>query len=428
MKEYLRSMSFASAPSRWRDVYLAAAARAISTCGDFLAATALALGLQQAGAGGLAVSGLLVAASLPLAVLAPVTGRIADRLDSRLILVVAGLAQAAVCSVLAFVHRTDLIIAMVALLACGLAVTQPTLAALLPAMVRREDLAKAAGINQTAGTIGMFVAPALAGVLVGRFGTGLPLLIDAGTYLALVAAGLLLRTRRNVPATRPAGPPEPVAWRLRGDRLVATMVAALAAVVGGVGAINVIEIFFIRDTLNASTTVFGLVNGAWTAGCMIGAPLFARLARTRDDPVRLVQGVLLLLAGTCAPVVAGAAAWSALLLIPLWLAGGVCNGGLTVFTNVVMGRRVPPEARGRAFAVLGAAVQGAGMAGLLLGGVLVDRFDPRLLVAASGVAGLAAVMLCLPSIRRASRDVSPPRSVATDVPRVRMGIRDSVGS
>jgi MFS family permease len=427
-------MSFAPGPSRWRDVYLAAAARAVSTCGDFLAATALALALQQAGAGGMAVSGLLLAASLPLALLAPVTGRIADRVDSRLVLVIAGLAQAAICSALAFVDRPAVIIALVASLACGLAVTQPTLAALLPAMVRREDLAKAGGINQTAGTIGMLIAPAIAGVLVGQFGTRLPLLIDAGSYLALVAAGLLLRTRRNDRAIRSTAAREPVVWRLRDDRLVATMVAAMAAVVGGVGAINVIEVFFTRDTLNASTTVFGLVSGSWTAGCLIGALLFARLGRGHDDPGRLVQGVLFMLAGTCAMVVAGAAAWTALLLIPLWLIGGAFNGGLNVFSTVVMAHRVPPEARGRAFAAMGSAVQGAGIAGLLLGGVLVDRFDPRLLVAASGMAGLAAVVFCLPSIRRASTvgsllGSSPiaSRSGVTNVPGGGVRVRDSVG-
>ena len=150
-------MSFTS--RWWPTCTWLAAARAVSACGDFLAATALALALQQAGAGGLAVSGLLLAASLPLAVLAPVAGGIADRADSRTVLVVAGFAQAAVC-VRPGLHRPHpaLIIALVALLACGLAITQPTLAALLPDMVRRRDLAKASGINQTAGMVGMLAA------------------------------------------------------------------------------------------------------------------------------------------------------------------------------------------------------------------------------------------------------------------------------
>src|SRR5690348_3552997 len=96
--------------SRWPDVYVAAGARAISACGDLLAATALALALQQAGAGGIAVSALLLAATVPMVVLAPLTGRLADRVDSRMLLICAGFAQAAVCLGLAFAGTTVLII------------------------------------------------------------------------------------------------------------------------------------------------------------------------------------------------------------------------------------------------------------------------------------------------------------------------------
>ncbi|GAA3347528.1 hypothetical protein GCM10020358_62660 [Amorphoplanes nipponensis] len=416
-------MSFTPDRSRWGDVYLAAGARGVSACGDFLAATALALALQQAGAGGTAVSGLLLAAALPLAVLAPVTGRIADRVDSRKLLIVAGLGQAAVCVALAFAERPALIIALVAVLAGGLAVTQPTLAALLPAMVRRDDLAKASGINQTAGLIGMLIAPALAGVLVGQFGARVPLLLDAGTYLSLVVAGLLIRTRRSS-AGRPAAAAT-VSWRLRDDRLVAVMVGAIAAVVAGVGAINVIEVFFIRQTLGASTTVFGLVSAAWTAGMLAGAVLFGRLGRRWTHAGRLVRISLLLAGATCAVVLAGAGVWHALLLVPLWFAGGVGNGGINVFTSVVMAERVPAAARGRAFAAMGAAIQGAGMVGYLIGGPLVDHFAPRPLVAAAGLAGLAAVAACLPVVWRAGREIGPSPQVE---PRQAQPAGDSVGA
>jgi MFS family permease len=398
-------MSFTSAESRWGDVYLAAGARGVSACGDFLAATALALALQSAGAGGLAVSGLMLAAALPLAVLAPITGRIADRVDSRTLLIAAGLTQAGICVALAYAHGTAPIIALVAVLACGLAVTQPTLSALLPAMVRREDLTRAGGINQTATMVGVLIAPALAGLLVGRFGPRIPLLLDAVSYLALVAAGLLIRTRRAHAAR--SGPAATVSWRLRDDRLVAVMVGAIAAVIAGVGAINVIEVFFIRETLGASTTMFGLLAAAWTVGMLFGAVAGTRLGDRVPDPVRLVRLSLLLAAVTCAMVLAAAGAWNALLLVPLWLVGGACNGGINVYTAVVLAERVPEAARGRAYAVMGAAVQGAGMIGYAVGGPLVDRFEPRPLVAAAGLAGLAAVVCCLPAVRRAGREITP---------------------
>ena len=413
-------------------MYLAAGARGISTCGDFLAATALTLALQQAGASGTTISALMLAASIPLVVLAPVAGRIADRVDSRLVLVTTGSVQAAICVALAFVHAPALIIGLVAAVACGLAITQPTLAALLPAMVRPPDLGRAGGVNQTAGTLGMLVAPALAGVLVGQFGTRVPLLLDAVSYLALVAAGLLLRTRRGV--ARDAA--EPVAWRLRGDRLLSVMVVAVAAVVGGLGAINVVEVFFVRETLGASTTMYGLVAGAWTAGCLIGSLVFPRLTRGRTEPGRLVRGVLLQLAGCCGVIVAGAAAGSATLLIALWLIGGACNGLLNVSTTVVIARRVPERVRGRAFAAFGSAIQGAGMAGLLAGGVLLDRFDTRVLIAGAGAAGLTAVAACVPSVISAVRRESRPDQGISDpgdraqpgTAGSRMRVRDSVGS
>jgi len=416
-------MSFASDGSRWGDVYLAAGARGVSACGDFLAATALALALQQAGAGGVAVSGLLLAAALPLALLAPVTGRIADRVDSRKLLVVAGLGQAAVCAALAFVEHPALIIALVAVLATGLAVTQPTLAALLPAMVRRADLAKASGINQTAGLIGVLIAPALAGVLVGQFGVRVPLLLDAATYLSLVVAGLLIRTRRS-PAAQPTTTAA-VSWRLRDDRLVAVMVGAIAAVVAGVGAINVIEVFFIRETLDASTTMFGLISATWTGGMLLGALVFGRLGGRWTHPGRLVQLSLLLAGLTCAFVLAGAGVGQALLLVPLWFLGGICNGGINVFTTVVMAERVPAAARGRAFATMGAAIQGAGMVGYVIGGPLVDHFAPRPLVAAAGLAGLVAVAACLPVVRRAGREIGPLPQVGPQHP---TPAGDSVGA
>ncbi|PTA48044.1 MFS transporter [Micromonospora sp. RP3T] len=397
-------MSFTTGGSRWPDVWLAATARGISSCGDFLAATALTLALQSAGGGGLAVSGLLLAATLPLVALAPLTGRLADRVDSRTLLIVAGLAQSAICAALAYATAPALVLTLVALLATGLAVTQPVLAALVPVMVRAEDLPRAGALNQTAGTLGALAGPALAGLLVGQFGTRVPLLVDAVSYLALVVAALLIRTRRGRRATAAAGVAAPTpAWRLRRDPMLLVMVGSVAAVVGAVGAINVIEVFFIRETLNSSTTVYGLVTGAWTAGIVLGAWLFARVARRLADDGALLGAGLLLLGGCCLAVLVSAAVPSAWLLVPIWLVGGTANGGDNVFNNLLLARRVPEAARGRAFAVFGAAVQGAAMGGYLVGGLLLAVADPRPLVVGCGVVGLLVVAALAGPVRRAAR-------------------------
>ncbi|MET9302649.1 MFS transporter [Micromonospora aurantiaca] len=415
-------MSFTADESRWPDVWLAATARGISSCGDFLAAATLTLALQSAGAGGLAVSGLLLAATLPLVVLAPLTGRLADRVDSRVLLVAAGLAQAAVCLALAYARDPVLVIALVALLATGLAVTQPAIAALVPVMVRPEDLPRAGALNQTAGTLGALAGPALAGLLVGQFGTRVPLLVDAFSYLALVAAGLLIRTRRGGRRT-PAAVAAAVApaWRLRRDPLLTVMVGSVAAVIGAVGAVNVIEVFFIRETLGSSTTVYGLVTGSWTLGIVLGAWLFARVARRLADDGALLGAGLVLLGGCCLAVLVSAAVPSAWLLVPIWLLGGVGNGGDNVFNNLLLARRVPEAARGRAFAVFGAAAQGAAMGGYLVGGLLLEVAGPRALVAACGVAGLLVVVALAWPVRRAVRAERAANRAATPAVAVAAG-------
>ncbi|RLP94276.1 MFS transporter [Micromonospora sp. BL4] len=405
-------MSFTVVESRWPDVWLAATARGITICGDFLAATALALALQGAGAGGLAVSGLLLAATLPLVVLAPLAGRLADRVDSRTLLVTVGLAQAAICALLALADHPVLVVGLVALLACGLAVTQPCLAALLPAMVRSRDLPRASAISQTAVSLGALGGPVLAGLLVGQFGTRVPLLLDAATYLALVVAGLLLRTRRGGRRTTavvtPADPRgTATAWRLRRDPLMLVMVVSTAVVIAAIGGINVIEVFFIRETLNGSPTTYGLVSAAWMAGMLPGGWLAARLANRLGDDAALIRGVLVTLAACSLMVLLAAMVPGAGLLVPLWLVAGAANGGENVFANLLTARRVPEAMRARAYASYGAAVQGGSMAGFLVGGALLTAVPPRPLIAGAGVAGILVVLIFVPVVARAVRRPSP---------------------
>jgi MFS family permease len=404
----------AAAPPRWSDLYIAALARAVSGCGDMLAATALALILVARGESGLAVAGILLAAAVPLVAVGPIAGRLADRVDSRTLIVSVGLVQVGVCVALAFATQPILIIALVATLAIGLAITGPTMSALTPLMVGRQNLAKAGGISQTAATIGMLVAPALGGVLVGAFGSRVPLLIDAGTYVSIPIAGLLIRTRRGgrfrtVPAaisggTAAAAPAttggrQPV-FRMRSDALLWPLVVMIGAVVGAISAVNVIDVFFIRQTLHGSATVYGLVAATWIVGMVFGAVI---RGRQRRDDVGTAKALLLnSLATGVAITVAGLVprvGW----LVPLWLLGGVLNGMENVSIGVILGSRVAPEVRGHASAIFNSIAGGANAFGYLAGGVLLAIASPRLLVVACGLAGVAAAAIFGVPLTRAMR-------------------------
>lgn len=337
-------------------------------------------------------------------VLAPLTGRLVDRVDSRILLVSVGLAQAACCALMAFVNHPAALIGLVATLAAGLAVTQPTFGALLPEMAGRENLPRATAIGQTATAVGMLAGPALAGVLVGQYGLRVPLLLDAGTYLAIALAGLLVRTRRNARATREHERPaaSTVRWRLRRDPLLGSVVVLIGTVVGAVSLVNVVDVFFIRTTLGASTTSYGLLATVWTGAMLVGSWLVAR--RAGDDGALGLTMVGLL--GTSCVLLAAAGRVPAVgWLIPLWIAGGLTNGGENTVAGVLLGRRAPAEQRGRAFATAGAVIHATSLVGFVLGGALVEVVAPGTLMTAAGLVGLAVTAgFAVPVWRAAVRE------------------------
>lgn len=431
MKQYFRSMSFTSdvtATPRWRDVWVAAIAKAISYTGDGITMIVLALTLQTRGDNGFGVAAVMLAGTLPVAVLGPWAGRLVDRLDSRKVLVTVGLIQAALSTALALIAPTRwsytpvLMVALMSLIACGLALIQPTLAALTPAMVGREHLGRAVGWMQTAGSVGMLVGPALGGLLVGSYGVRLPLLLDAGSFLAIAGAGLLLRTRRGGKSTVEAAAaggaqastdPAP-AWRLRSDRLLTTMVTAFGVVIAAVTANGVVEVFYVREDLGASTTVYGLVGACWTLGVIAGAVPFGRL---RGGDAKLLRVQLTAMVGIGVAILVTATLSQAWWLIPLYFCGGVGNAALNVFAGVLIGRRVPAASRGHAFGIMTGVSNGTNAFGFVLGALLLQAFTPRSIVAGTGVAGATLALLFLLLVRRRDEaEATPVTSVAVPQP------------
>ncbi|GGM63986.1 MFS transporter [Dactylosporangium sucinum] len=387
-------MSFTSP----RDVYLLAAARGVSMLGDFLAATSLVLAFQERGAGGAAVAAVLIASVLPVVALAPLAGWLVDRVDSRVLLTTVGLIQVGICAGMAFTTSTWVLVGLAMLLAAGVAITTPTFSALLPDVAGPDGVGRAMAIAQTANSAGSLVGPALAGVLVGAFGLRAPLLIDAGTYLAVVGAGLLLRTRRRVTAQERASSGT-TGWKIRQEPMLWPLMLLVGALVLALNVDMVVGVFYIRETLGGSPAEFGLVEAAWMAGLLAGGWLAAARARTDKALGRLL--VVLHLVTAIAVLLSGFATvvW---MVYPLWLLGGAMNGAENNFLGVLAARRVPAAVRGTFFARFGAVINGANLVGYVAGGVLVGRFEPRHIVLGCGAAGVLAVLLLGPALWRAS--------------------------
>jgi MFS family permease len=388
-------MSFTSR----HDLRLVIAAKAISFLGDEVATVALALRLQGNGSGPAAVAALLIANLAPIVLLTGVVGRLVDRRDNRTLLLVSSAAQAVVCVVLAFVTSTPALLALVASLGAGQAINGATWQALLPSLVAPEDLARAMSRSQAATTLAGIAAPALSGLLFGVYGASVPLLVDAGTFVAVTVAAGLLRTGR-VPAPPAAGEAQrgglAIVWH---DPLLRTTVTLLGLFILLGGMVNVVEVFLVRSTLRASTVWFGLIGAGYAIGLLLGALLAGRV-RTRIEHAQwFVAAAALLGLG----LVGMGLAPDVAVLLAVSSVAGAANGVLNVcLGSLVMGTAAPSE-RGRIGAVLGGVVSATQLAAYAVGGALAGAISPRQIFVGAGVLGLLAPVLMGAKVLRAAR-------------------------
>jgi MFS family permease len=390
-----------------RDLVITLVGRTVSTFGDGVAVVALTLRLQADGARPFEVALLLAAGAIPLVVLARPVGRLADAHDSRRLLVAGGLVEVAATIPLIFVHSVVPMVALVAVLGAAASVTAATWSALVPRVVGEEHLAEAVSAQQSLNVLALVGAPAVGGLLAGAFGTGVPLAIDAATYVVVTVAAALVRTRR-VPERAPAVDGSSSARGglaiLRGDRLLAPLLAGVALVVFLVGMVDVVLVYLVRDTLHAGGIWYGVTEASWMAG-MVGGAIGAGRVRAEPGQVRAtVAGAAL----ACAMVAGFAAAPTVAILVPLSVLGGIGNGYAGTCLSTLVVARTADSARGRVSATANAIFGGAQGMSLLLGGAVAVALSPRSIYAVAGLLGLAAAAVV--AITHASQD--PGRAAA----------------
>jgi MFS family permease len=395
MKHIFRSMSFINGR---RDLVLVVAARTVSMFGDLVATIALVLRLQAHGAGAAAVAALLIANLAPIVLLSGVVGRLVDSRDNRALLIMSGLAQAAVCAPLAAVGSLPLTLVLVTLLGVGQAVNGATWQALLPALVPADRLPRAISFSQAATTLAGIVAPAAGGVLVGLYGTAVPLLVDSGSFLAIATAAVLVRTRRvlAVPdGTRPAGGLAIV----RRDPVLRATIALLGLFILLGATVNVVEVFLVRVTLHADALWYGLTAAGYAAGVFVGAVATGRIPAGRTQARWFVGSAAALAVGLVgmglAPTV------EALLIVGF--ATGIGNGVLSVCAQGLLLGAAAPAERGRVGALVTGVLSAAELGAYAGGGAIAIVLGPREIFVGAGVLGVLAPLLLGRVLLRAVR-------------------------
>jgi len=383
--------------TRYRDFRLLFLAQLVMFGGDWFVMIPL-LGLLQRLTGGGLYGALTLAADTGLnALLLPLSGTVADRLDRRRIMVLANLA--AIGAVLALFAVRSPGVAFLGPLAVGaVAVAKafytPAASAATPNVVDPADLSAAIAVGSSAWGTMSIVGASLGGVFASVFS---PYTCFGLTAAGLAtAAGLVLAVRQ--PLQRAAEPhtvrPGPVAAigeslrYLRHQPRVFSLVTVKSAVGLGNGVLALYPVLAVL--VHAGGLGTGLLFAVRGLGALVGPLLLRALLR----PARLMIGLAVSMAsyGLCYLAIASVHGLPNGLLFPVILVliavAHMAGGGNWAMSSAALQAEVPDGLRGRVLATDLMFATTAIATSQVLIGVLVDRVDTWLLVAGCGAATL----------------------------------------
>ena len=181
----------------------------------------------------LTTSTVFVAELVPALIVGQLGGVLVDRWDRRRILIAASLLQAVLLLPLLAVDSADRlwIVYLVAAAQSGLArICSPATAALIPALVPRDELASANAMNAVGSSIARLVGSPLGGLAVQLLGLGGIVAVDAATFVvsALFVAAIRVPAAAGEAAGEQSRPERPRSER---PHLVADWVDGLRTIV-----------------------------------------------------------------------------------------------------------------------------------------------------------------------------------------------------
>ena len=362
-----------------------------------------------------AVGVLMLCQFLPATALGLVGGVIVDRLDVRRVVIVTQAASMVFASVLAGLTLGGVIevwqvYLLTFLRGVSLVFDHPARQQLTFQMVGRDELPNAVALNSGLFNGTRVIWPALGGAVIATAGVGACFLLNAASFVAVLASLALIRPRDLVPLDR--GDVRPTLIRGSREALAFLRQVPAAGMVLGLVLLvttlsfnfNVLLPVLAAKTLDEGPEVFGIITAFFGAGALIGALTAASISRASPK---------ILLAGTAAFGVAQLALAPQTTLVgaaPFLFAAGIAFTLWTSNANASLQLATPDRLRGRVMGLYYFAFNGAGPAGGMLAGWLAATGGTAL---AFTVAGVSAITVSAVAFAVLARRLQKPRSAAS---------------
>lgn len=372
-----------------------------------------------------AVGLVSLAEVLPLIAFSMIGGALADAMDKRRIMVVSQvllLADSACLAALTLAGSTSLlwIYALVAIGGAVDAVDRPARLAMVPSLVRSDQIPAAVALRQVVFQTTLIAGPALGGLLIAGLGNvGWLYVVDAATFLvALVTLRWVPATKEHLSAEQSTEPRvtvdairEGLAYVSREPLILSIFLIDLVAMIFGMP--RAVFPALAERTFSTGATGLGLLYAAVATGGLFGALTTGWVKRVRRRGVAVLVAVA---AWGAAITLAGISLFSFPLTL-FWLAmAGAADVISAVFRGSMLLEATPKGLLGRVNALNLVIVSGGPRVGDVEAGLVAQVVGAGPSVIVGGVASLAGTLFVAARFRPLRNYRSPASPKARPAP------------
>ena len=412
-------MTFAALAVRnYRRLY---AGQAVSLTGTWMQMTAQAWLVLSLTHSSTALGVVIALQTLPVLVLGPYGGVVADRMDKRKLMMILQSAMAIQALIRGLLTITGAVRVwqigvLAALLGLNNAFENPARQSFMIEIVGPGRLRNAVSLNSVLVNVARIVGPAVAGILIAAVGEGVCFLANGASFVAVLVSLATMDRSTLQPAPTASRQPGQLRQglgyvRSTPDLAIPLLMMALAGCLTYEFQVS-LPVMASRG-LHVGAQGFGFMTAAMGVGAVIGGLLIAARGRTGLTPLALSAAVL----GTTLAVAAAAPSLG-VELAALAFAGGASISFMST-GNSTLQLTAAPEMRGRVMSLWFVAFQGSTPIGGPIVGAVMAGLGAR---AGLGLGAVACVAVALGGAMTARRLGHPLRAAPAGAPATAGGL------
>jgi MFS family permease len=321
-------------------------------------------------------------------------GALADRVNKRKLLIWTNIVAALACygvGILVVSHKIELwhVFVGAAVLGISSAIDAPIRQAFTSEIVGHSDVANAVSLNSANFNAGRLVGPAISGLLIAKFSTGPSFIINATSYIFVIAALIAMREKdffiqkkeETLGTVR-----EGIRYALARPDLYVVMLLVFFAATFGLN-FQIFNALMATKEFGKGPASYGLLGTYIAVGSLSGALLSARLERFRTTRFIIKLGIVFSTAVIILSVLPTYTWYS------LWLPFcGITALTMLISANSYVQTKSDPAIRGRVMGIYLLIFLGGTPFGSLLIGYLTEVIGVRETVATCGAISLIAAL------------------------------------